>query len=75
MATIVVTKDLAKIVATKSPAKIIAVAAQGPTGASGTGVPAGGVTGDVLVKNSATDGDVGWKLISPGMVVAGLVFG
>ena len=33
----------------------------GGTGGSGSGVPAGGTTGQALVKKSNTDGDVEWK--------------
>jgi len=34
-----------------------------PAGA-GSGVPAGGTTGQALVKKSSTDGDVEWKAIN-----------
>lgn len=34
---------------------------QGPAGASGTGVPAGGATGQVLTKKSNADGDADWE--------------
>jgi hypothetical protein len=33
----------------------------GPPGANGSGVPAGGDARQLLIKNSATDGDVGWS--------------
>lgn len=32
----------------------------GPPGASGAGVPNGGLPGQILIKNSATDQDVAW---------------
>jgi len=40
---------------------------QGPQGAAGPGVPAGGTDGDVLVKNGATDYDAKWTNTPPQM--------
>ena len=40
---------------------------QGPQGAAGPGVPAGGTDGDVLVKSGATDYDATWKKTPPQM--------
>ena len=36
---------------------------QGPQGPEGKGFPAGGTTGQVLVKKSGTDYDIEWKTI------------
>jgi hypothetical protein len=39
----------------------------GPQGPAGQGVPTGGSTGTVLVKNSATNYDTAWSTYKPGM--------
>lgn len=39
----------------------ILVGEQGPVGPAGPGVPAGGATGDLLVKNSGTNYDTAWS--------------
>lgn len=39
------------------------VGATGPTGATGPGVPAGGTTNLLLIKNTATDYDTSWKAL------------
>lgn len=46
-----------------------AVAAPGGGGAGGGALPAGGVAGNLLVKQSATDGDAAWE--APGAATPG----
>jgi peptidoglycan/xylan/chitin deacetylase (PgdA/CDA1 family) len=45
--------------------EIIGFGPRGPRGADGSGVPAGGVDGQVLTKLSETDADVGWETPPP----------
>jgi hypothetical protein len=47
----------------------------GPTGASGIGLPTGGATGQVLIKNSNTDYDFSWSSITSGSGGGLLQFG
>jgi hypothetical protein len=44
-----------------APGQTGATGPQGPKGETGEGVPAGGTTGQVLTKNSATDYDTSWQ--------------
>ena len=44
----------------------VATTVAGPTGPAGTGIPAGGTTGQVLVKNSSDDYDYSWTDIIDG---------
>lgn len=44
---------------------VISSGPQGPAGPAGDSVPAGGTTGQVLTKDSVSDGDVSWQTPAP----------
>ena len=51
------------LVASQSWYDVGSIGTQGPKGDTGLGVPEGGTTGQVLVKNSDTDYDTSWKTL------------
>jgi hypothetical protein len=61
---ITVQPELFRLVVQPGGLRIISVAAQGPPGVNGIGVPPGGTTGQVLVKLSDADFDVGWATVT-----------
>lgn len=70
MSTVTVTQNVTKIFTVQATGKSVAVSQpvvrvvtagiQGPTGATGPGLPTGGVKGQLATKNSATDLDIVW---------------
>lgn len=50
---------------TSKTVSVVAAGPQGPVGSAGSALPSGGTTGQVLTKDSATNGDASWHTPTP----------